>query len=69
MMQSNHHPPKLQKRRLLMLQEQETRSIKLNHQRLWKKIRKMSIEDQIMRRENIKEKLINTINQAGHKNK
>jgi len=29
----------------------------------------MSIEDQITRREGIKEKLINTINQAGHKNK
>jgi len=51
-----------------MLQEQRTRSIKLNHQKLWKKIRKLSTKDQITRREDIKEKLINTINQAGHKN-
>jgi len=46
-----------------------TRRIKLNHQRLWKKIRKLSTEDQITRRDDIKEKLINTINQVGHKNK
>ena len=52
-----------------MLQEQGTRSIRLNHQRLWKNIKKLSIEDQITRREDMKEKLMNTINQAGHKNK
>ena len=41
MMYSNHHPPKLYKRRILMLHEQDKRSTKLNHQKKLAKDKKI----------------------------